>query len=166
MLSSDLFSLYSQAVMNKIVDLEGVTVERVNINNIRYADDTVLIADTEKLQRLVDRLNVECRRVGLKIDIGKTEVMGVTRRKEPLRVNVNVSRQVLKQVRSFRYLGNLVSEDGRCNAEKGSRIGIGKANFGKMREILTNTSLSIEMWLKILKLHLISDAIRLWNLEY
>ena len=81
--------------MNEMVDLEGVTVGGVNINNIRYADDTVLIADTEKkLQRLVDCLDAECRRVCLRINIGKTEVMGVTKRKEPLRVNVNVSRQV------------------------------------------------------------------------
>lgn len=123
-LSPDLFSLYSQAVMDEMADLEG----------IRYADDTVLIADTEeKLQRLVDRLDVECRGVGLRINIGKTEVMGMTKREERLRVNVNVGGQAVKQVRSFRYLGSLVNEDGRCDAEIRSRIGIGKANFGQMR---------------------------------
>ena len=96
----------------------------VIINNLRYyADDTVLIADTEKkLQRLVDHLNLECRRVGLKINIGKSEVMGVTKTKEPLRVNVIVSRQVLKHVRAFRYLGSLVSEDIRCDAEIRSNL--------------------------------------------
>ena len=50
----------------------------MNIDNIIYADDTVLIADTEeKLQRLVDRLDVEWRRVVLKINIGKTEALWV-----------------------------------------------------------------------------------------
>ena len=54
-LSPDLFSLYSQAVMDEMADLEGMKVGGMNINNIRYADDTVLIADTEeKLQGLVD----------------------------------------------------------------------------------------------------------------
>ena len=124
--------------MNEMVDLEVVTVGGVNINNIRYTNDTVLTTNTEKLQRLVDNLDVECRTVGLKIKTGKTEVMGVTKRKEPLRVNVNVRGQVLKQVRLFRYLGNLVSEDGRSDAEISSRIRIGKANFGKMGGILVN----------------------------
>ena len=62
----------------------------MNINNIRYGDDTVLTADMEeKLQRLVDQLDEECRGVGLKININKTEVLGVTKRKEQLRINVN-----------------------------------------------------------------------------
>lgn len=48
----------------------------MNIDYIRYVDDTVLIAYTEdELQRLVNRLEVECREVGLKISTGKTEVM-------------------------------------------------------------------------------------------
>ena len=89
MLSPDLFSLYSQAAMDEMADLESMKVGGMNINNIRYADDTVLIADTEeKLQRLVDRLDEECRGVGLKINMDKTEVMGVTKRKEQLRINV------------------------------------------------------------------------------
>ena len=49
---------YSQSVMDETADLKGMKVGGVNINNIRYADDMVLIADTEeKLQRLVDRLD-------------------------------------------------------------------------------------------------------------
>ena len=141
--------------MDEMADLEGIKVGGMNINNIRYADDTVLIADTEeKLQRLVDRLDVECRGVGLKINIGKTEVMGVTKRKEQLRVNVNVGGQAVKQVRSFRYLGSLVDEDGRCDAEIRSRIGMGKTNFGQMRRILTSRNLSTGIRLRILKTYI------------
>ena len=151
-LSPDLFSLYSQAVMDEIADLEGIKVGGLNINNIRYADDTVLIADTEeKLQRLVDRLDVECRGVGLRINIGKTEVMGVTKKKDQLRVNVRIGGQAVKQVKSFRYLGSLVDEDGRCDAEIRSRIGMAKANFGQMRRILTSLNLSRGIRLRILK---------------
>ncbi|XP_045129077.1 uncharacterized protein LOC123514883 [Portunus trituberculatus] len=63
------------AVMDEMADLEGMKMGGMNINNIRYVDDTVLIADTEeKLQKLVDQFDVGCRRVGLKINIGKTEV--------------------------------------------------------------------------------------------
>ena len=58
MLSPDLFSLYSQAVIEELENMEVVRFERANLNNIRYADDTVLIVDTEeKWQNLVDGLN-------------------------------------------------------------------------------------------------------------
>ena len=154
-LSPDLFSLYSQAVIDKMADMEGIKVGGMNINNIRYADDTVIIADTEeKLQSLLDRLNVECRAMGLKINIGKTEVMGVTKRKEQLRVNVNIDGQAVKQVRSFRYLGALVDEDGRCDAEIRSRIGMAKANFGEMRRILTDLNLGIGIRIRTLKCYI------------
>uniref|UniRef100_A0A0P4W0B7 Reverse transcriptase domain-containing protein n=1 Tax=Scylla olivacea TaxID=85551 RepID=A0A0P4W0B7_SCYOL len=150
-LSPELFSLYLQAVMDEMADLEGIKVGGMNVNNIRYVDDTVLIVDTEeKLQRLVDRLDEECRRVGLKINIGKTDVMGVTKRKEQLRMNVNIDGQAVKQGRSFRYLGSLVDKDGRSDVEIRSRIEKGKTNFGQMR-ILTSRNLSTGIRLRILK---------------
>ena len=58
--------------MREIKHLERVKIGGRNINNIRYADDMVMIADTEeKLQNLMDRLLVECARMGLRINIGK-----------------------------------------------------------------------------------------------
>lgn len=101
----DLFLLYSQVIIDEIEDLEGITIGGININNIKCADDTVLIADSEdKLQSLVDRLDVECSTIGLKINIGKTEVMGVTKRTEQLRVRVNINGETVKQANSFRFL--------------------------------------------------------------
>ena len=58
-LSPDLFSLYSQLVINEMLDMEVVNVGGLSINNIRYADNTVLIVETaDKLQRQVDKLDV------------------------------------------------------------------------------------------------------------
>ena len=82
-LSPDLFSVYWQPVIDELGDLEGIRIGGININNIRYADDTVLIAETEeKLLSLVDSLKEGCGRYGLKINIEKTEVLGVTKRSE------------------------------------------------------------------------------------
>ena len=94
---------------------------------------------------------MECRGVGLRINIGKTEVMGVTKKKDQLKVNIRIGGQAVKQVKSFRYLGSLVDEDGRCDAEIRSRIGMAKANFGQMRGILTSLNLSRGIRLRILK---------------
>ena len=62
---------------------------------------------------------------------------------------MNISGQVLKQVKSFQYLGSLVNKDDKCDAKIRSRIG--KAIFGKLRGILTNISLSIEIQQRMLK---------------
>ena len=47
-MSPDLFSLYSEVILRSIDTLEGVKIGGVNINNIRFADDTVLIAESEE----------------------------------------------------------------------------------------------------------------------
>ena len=52
----DLFSLYSEIILREVEDLHGVVINGRNVNNIRYADDTVLIAETEKdLQHNLDK---------------------------------------------------------------------------------------------------------------
>ena len=111
-LSQDLLSLYSQKAMEEFEDLEGVRVGGVNVNNIRYADDTVLIADSEeKLQELVETLHVACLARGLHINLGrgKTEVMGLTKRPQDLTLNISLEGRQINQVESYKYLGAMVT---------------------------------------------------------
>ena len=72
--------------------------------------------------------------MGLKIESVK-QVMGITKSKGQLRVVVNVEGLTVKHVSSFRYLGSLVSKDGRCGAELRSRMAMGKARFRQIRGI-------------------------------
>ena len=151
-LSPDLFSLYSQAVMDELEELEGIRIGGTNINNIRYADDTVLVADTEnKLQRLVDRLDEGCNRYGLKINKRKTEVMGITKRREQLPVQIGLGGDILNQVNSFKYLGSLITEDAKCETDIRARIGMAKAAFGQLRKILVSMSINIRTRVRLLK---------------
>ena len=61
-MSPDLFSLYSEVILRSIDKLEGVKIGVVNIHNIRFADDAVLIADSEKnLQKLADAVKKQCQ---------------------------------------------------------------------------------------------------------
>ena len=55
MLSPDLFNIYSEMIMRNLEDMEGCIIRGNNVNNLRYADDEVLISNTEKdLQRLLN----------------------------------------------------------------------------------------------------------------
>ena len=159
-LSPDLFSLYTQVILEEMRELPGIKIGGRSINNIRYADDMVMMAETEEgLQALMDKLKEECRKLGLRINIGKTEVMGVTKRRERLPVNITLAGESLKQVETFRYLGSVLSEDGRCESEIRTRIGMAKANFGKMRTLLTNLGLDAQLRLRILKCYIWSGLL-------
>ena len=134
---------------------------------IRYADDTVLLADTEeRLQELIDRLDEEGRAIGLEINIGRTEVMGAIKRTKQLRVEAHVNGEAARQVSSFRYLGSLIFEDGRCDTEIKSRIAMAKGNFGKMRRILTNLSLGMNIPCATFRLHGAQGGTPGWGAEH
>ena len=94
--------------------------------------------------------------------------MGVTKRTEQLRVKAHVNGEAVRQVSSFRCLGSLISEDGRCDAEIKSRIAIAKGNFGMMRRILTNLSLGMNIRLRLLKGYVWSTLLygcEAWNIS-
>ena len=74
----------------------------------------------------------------------KTKVLGLTKRRKQLEVNVTLEGRALEQVSSFRYLGSLVCEDGKCDREIRLRIAMLKAAFGQMRTILTNLSIGLK----------------------
>ena len=53
----------------------GIKVARININNLRYADDTTLMAESEELKSLLMKVKEESEKVGLKLNIQKTKIM-------------------------------------------------------------------------------------------
>jgi len=79
-MSADLFNLLLEIVMRLAERGEGevgVMINGMTLNNLRFADDINLIADTEgNLQQLTDRIDGSSRRMGLRINTGKTKTMG------------------------------------------------------------------------------------------
>ena len=77
-LSPSLFNLYAEYMMiNAGLDeaQAGIKIARRSINNLRYADDTTLMAESEELKSLLMKLKEESKKVGLKLNIQKTKVV-------------------------------------------------------------------------------------------
>ena len=77
-LSPCLFNLYAEYIMRN-TGLEeaqaGIKISRRNINNLRYADDTTLMAESEELKNLLIKVKEENEKVGLKLNIQKTKIV-------------------------------------------------------------------------------------------
>ena len=72
-LSPELFSLYTEMIMGKINNIDGIKLGGLNVNNIRYADDIAIVADSERrLQNLIGVIAEESRKFGLEINKRKT----------------------------------------------------------------------------------------------
>ena len=83
--------------MENIEDDEGVIIGGRNINNIRYADDTVLVADSEeKLQRLLRKLAKASKERGLDINLTKTKVLVVSRKENPPKCSIVLADEATK----------------------------------------------------------------------
>ena len=138
--------------MRNIRDMEGIKVGGVNLNNIRYADDTVLVADTpEKLQALLNVVKRESERMGLNINIKKTEVMVASKKIDPPNCNLYIDNTRIKQVDRFVYLGSTLSQDARSKGEIERRILIAKNAFSSMKNLLTNNRISMTTRVRALK---------------
>ena len=87
----------------------------------------------------------------------KTKTMIIRRDvKDGSKIDIKVDGVTLEQVDSYQYLGQLITEDGRCEKEIRRRIGIAKTNFLKMKNVLTTKKLSMKTRKKILYCYIIS----------
>ena len=102
-MSPDLFTLYGEVIMREIEGMEGFSIGGRNLNNIRYADDTVLVADSvEKLQTLVNEVNKASEEKGLRINRAKMECIAVSKRSETPDCTIQIEQECPK-VEQFQY---------------------------------------------------------------
>ena len=80
-LSPELFSLYTEMIMRKVNLMDGVKIGRPNVNSIRYADDTAIVAGSEEqLQHLINVIADASRKFGLEINKRKTHSMTIVKK--------------------------------------------------------------------------------------
>ena len=91
----------------------GIKIAERYINNLRYADDTTLMAESEEeLKSLLMKVKEESERVGLKLNIQKTKIMA----SGPI-TSWQIDGETVKTVRDFIFLGSKITADGDCSHE-------------------------------------------------
>ena len=157
-LSPLLFNLYSEAVFREALDEvpeRGVRVNGVVLNNLRYADDTVLIAESpEDLQAIMDAVVRHSNNNGLSLNVTKTKVLVFSKQRKPVDVVVNGSR--LEQVSSYKYLGAQVNEQCDCKKEIRARIELARSTFFQMRNFFTRRDLSLDLRMRMVRCYVFS----------
>ena len=87
----------------------GVMIARRNINNLRYADDTILMAEIEELKSLLMKVKVESEKIGLKLNIQKTKIMP----SRPI-TSWEIDGETVETVSDI-FLGSKITADGDCS---------------------------------------------------
>ena len=120
-LSPCLFNFYAEYIMRNAGLYEaqaGINIAEKNINNLRYADDTTLMAESEeKLKSLLMKVKVESENVGLKLNIQKTKIMA----SGPI-TSWQIDGETKETVRGFIWGGSKITADGDCSHEIKRRL--------------------------------------------
>jgi len=118
---------------------EGIKVGGKLVKDVRFADDQGMAAASEGgLQKLMDGLNRTAKEYDMKVNMKKTKVMKVLRKGEG-EINITIDEETLEQIDRFRYLGALITSDGRCETEIKTRIGMAKNAFNQRKEFLSKS---------------------------
>ena len=104
----------------------GIKIARRNINNLRYADDTTLMAESEELKSFLMKVKEESEKVGLKLNIQKTKIMA----SGPI-TSMQIDGETVQTVADFIFLGSKITADGDCSHEIKIRLLLG-------RKVMTN----------------------------
>ena len=129
LLSPCLFSLYAEYIMrNAGLDEAQATIKtaRRNINNLRYADDITLMAESEELKSLFINVKEKSEKAGLKLNIQNTKIMA----SRPI-TSWQIDGETVETVSDFIFLGSKITADGDCSHEIKRRLLLG-------RKVMTN----------------------------
>ena len=114
-MSPCLFHFYAEYIIRN-TGLEeaqaGIKIAKRNINNLKYADDTTLVAESEELKSLLMKVKEESEKVGLKLNIQKMKIMASS----PI-TSREIDGETVETVSDFIFLGSKITADGDCSHE-------------------------------------------------
>ena len=138
-LSLCLFNLYAEYIMqNAGLDEAQAIIKtaRKNINNIRYSDDTTLMAESEELKSLL--MKEESKKVGLKLDIQKTKIMA----SGPI-TSWQVDQETVETVTDFILGGSKIIADGDCSHEIKRLLFLGRKAMTNIDSIVKSRDITL-----------------------
>ena len=126
-------------VLGKGLELLSANGGRFEINQLLFADDIALVADSEeKLCRLVSEFGRVCKRRKLRVNVGKNKVMRCFRYGNGDRMHVILNGEPLEEVYCFKYLGSQVAADGGCERDVEHRMNEGYRAWRALKSVLSN----------------------------
>uniref|UniRef100_A0A8B9W756 RNA-directed DNA polymerase n=1 Tax=Bos mutus grunniens TaxID=30521 RepID=A0A8B9W756_BOSMU len=149
-LSPCLFNLYAEYIMRN-AGLEetqaGIKIAGRNINNLRYADDTTLMAESEEeLKSLLMKVKEESEKVGLKLHIQKMKIMA----SGPI-TSWEIDGEPVDTVSDFIFLGSKITADGDCSHEIKRRLLLGRKVMTNLDSILKSRDITLPTKVRLVK---------------
>ena len=115
----------------------GIKIAGRNINGLRYADDTTLMAESEELQSLLMKVKEESEKVGLKLNIQKTKIMASS----PI-TSWQIDRETVETVAEY-FLGSKITADGDCSPEVKRHLLLGRKVMITLHSILKSRDITL-----------------------
>ena len=144
-----LFNLYTEYIMRN-AGLEeaqaGIKIARRNINNLRYADDTTLMAESEELKSLLIKVKEESEKFGLKLNIQKTKIMA----SGPI-TSWQIDEETMETMTDFIFLGSKITADGDCSHEIKRRLLLGRKAMTNLDSILKSRDITLPTKVHLVK---------------
>ena len=111
----------------------GIKIARRNTNNLRYSDDTTLMAKNKELKSLLMKEKDESKEVGLKLNIQKTKIMASS----PI-TSWQIDENKMESVADFIFLGSKITADGECSPGIKRHLLLGRKAMTNLDSILKN----------------------------
>ena len=124
----------------------GIKISRRNINNLRYADDTTLMAGSEELKSLLMKVKEESEKVGIKLNIQKTKIMA----SGPI-TSWQIDRETVEIMADFIFLGSKITADGYCSHEIKRHLLLGKKVMTNLDSILKSRDITLSTKVHLVK---------------
>ena len=125
----------------------GIKIAVRNIKNLRYADDTILMAESEEeLKRLLMKVKEESEKVGLKLNIQKTKIMASC----PI-TSWEIDGETVETVSEFIFLGSKITADGDCSHEIKRRLLLGRKVMTNLDSILKSRDITLPTKVHLVK---------------
>ena len=121
----------------------GIKIARRNVNNLRYADDTTLMAESEELKSLLMKVKEESEKVGLKLNIQKTKIMAFS--------PITSWQTDGETVADFIFLGSKITADGDCSHEIKRRLLLGREAMSNPDSILKSRDITLSIKVCLVK---------------